>query len=57
METAKGFWKNCLLMRDIKKYKPMTFCIEDGEGTTQRELDMYQDFLKSMFPEKSEFEI
>ncbi|MDR3290029.1 MAG: hypothetical protein LBT02_01980 [Rickettsiales bacterium] len=56
METHAGCLKNILLLKEIKKYKPKTFAIEDSEKTTEQELKLFQNFLEDMFPEKSVFE-
>lgn len=40
----------------IKKFKPRTFCINDGAETKQLDREKMLEFLGSYFPEKSSFE-
>ena len=45
-------------MKKIKKYKPLTFCINDcGTPTGDERIHILQDFLAEIFSKKSKFEI
>ena len=41
----------------FRKYNPLMFCMNDGEGATDADRKRMSDFLKSKFPNKSEFEL
>ena len=40
----------------FRKYNPLMFCMNDGEGATDADRERMADFLRSKFPEKSQFE-
>ncbi len=44
-------------IKRIKFLKPLTFCVNDSENASQADRAYLQDFLTSMFPEKSKFEL
>ena len=41
----------------IQKYKPKLFCINDGEGVTDKDRQRIKIFLEELYPEKSSFEL
>ena len=44
-------------MRRIKFLKPLTFCINDSENATEADIIYLQNFLNTLFPKKSKFEL
>lgn len=51
------FNKNKKLLQYIKKFKPYSFNLNDGESSNPETRDMYLEFLNEIFPNKSLFEI
>ena len=47
-------WKR--RMRKIRSARPLTFCLNDAEPSSQQDRDELQLFFKEMFPAKSRFE-
>ncbi len=51
---SKDFSKRLM---QIKKQKPLTFCINDGEASSEHDRQIIRRYLSGLFPQKSMYEI
>jgi len=56
IQTCSNHKKNKQIIKYIEKYKPYTFCLNDGPGLKENDHILFEEFLKQYFPEKSSFE-